>query len=140
MVWAYNGSMDLIQVGQPPPESEGKSGSAIDPVCGMTVDVARAAEACEHEGNTYYFCSGHCLTKFKADPAAYLGENRRVTQALGKHPHPSPLPGGEGERKYTSAIRSEKYTCPMHPEVVQDGPGACPKCGMALEPMTPTAS
>ncbi|HEY2413026.1 MAG TPA: heavy metal translocating P-type ATPase [Pirellulaceae bacterium] len=112
--------MDLIQIGQPPPLEPGKLGhTAIDPVCGMTVDPATAPASFEHQGTTYYFCCSHCLTKFKANPGAYLGESK-----------PAP----------THAPPSSKYTCPMHPEVVQDGPGACPKCGMALEPTMPAAS
>ena len=83
----------------------------IDPVCGMTVEPATAAGKHEHHGETYYFCSEHCLHKFSADPEAVL------------HPKPN-----------APAPTDVEYTCPMHPEVVQMGPGSCPKCGMALEP------
>jgi Cu+-exporting ATPase len=78
----------------------------------MNVDPAQAAGSYVFEGTTYYFCNTGCLAKFKADPHKYL------------HPaaKPEPMPAG-------------KYTCPMHPEVVKDGFGACPKCGMALEPL-----
>jgi Cu+-exporting ATPase len=86
--------------------------TAKDPVCGMNVDPAKAAGSYVFEGTTYYFCSTGCLAKFKADPHKYL--------------HPAAKP---------AAMPSGKYTCPMHPEVVQDGFGTCPKCGMALEPM-----
>jgi len=86
-----------------------------DPVCGMVVDPHTAQHRAEHAGHTYYFCAARCREKFVADPAAYLGERQ------------SAAPAG--------AI----YTCPMHPEVQQVGPGDCPKCGMALEPMMPTA-
>jgi len=89
-----------------------------DPVCGMQVNPSAAAGSHEQDGTTYYFCSAHCLDKFKADPAAYL--------------HPSPTP-------QTSAPAGAKYVCPMDPEVVSDKPGACPKCGMALEPEMPIA-
>ncbi|MDE2317227.1 MAG: heavy metal translocating P-type ATPase [Xanthomonadaceae bacterium] len=88
-----------------------------DPVCGMTVDPHTAKHRAEHRGHTYYFCAARCREKFVAGPEAYLGERK---------PAP-PAPAG--------AI----YTCPMHPEVQQVGPGDCPKCGMALEPMMPTA-
>ncbi len=91
-----------------------------DPVCGMTVSPDGAAGSFEQDGTTYWFCSAHCLEKFKADPRAHLGE--RPARSVAKV-----APGGT------------RYTCPMDPEVVQDHPGACPKCGMALEPMDITA-
>ena len=84
---------------------------AIDPVCGMTVDPHTAKHRAEHYGHSYYFCSAGCRTKFIANPQKFLGERE-------------PEPVAEG------AI----YTCPMHPEIRQTGPGACPICGMALEP------
>ena len=90
---------------------------AVDPVCGMTVDPARAAGELEHDGTKYYFCSKGCLAKFAADPKKYVGA-----------PAPSPQPPA-----------SVEYVCPMDPEVVSDRPGACPKCGMALEPRVPAA-
>ncbi|MEQ1952819.1 heavy metal translocating P-type ATPase [Mesorhizobium sp. CN2-181] len=86
---------------------------AKDPVCGMTVKRASAKHYVRHEGTGNYFCSTGCKSKFENEPAKYLGERK---------PEP-PAPKGT------------KYTCPMHPEVVRDGPGSCPKCGMALEPM-----
>ena len=86
--------------------------TAKDPVCGMNVDPARAAGSFAFETVTYYFCSAHCLAKFQADPRKYL-----QPQAA-----PEAMPAGQ-------------YTCPMHPEVRQDGFGTCPQCGMALEPM-----
>jgi Cu+-exporting ATPase len=87
-----------------------------DPVCGMAVDPHKAAHRLEHDGRTYYFCAQRCKEKFQADPQRYL------------EPPAAPSPGLAG------AI----YTCPMHPEVQQVGPGHCPKCGMALEPMMPS--
>jgi len=97
-------------------------GAAKDPVCGMSVDPARAAGEHEHQGRTYYFCSRHCLEEFRAHPQQYLGG--AVVQLMPAAPRPAP---------------AALYTCPMHPEVVQSQPGACPKCGMALEPQTATA-
>ncbi len=87
-----------------------------DPVCGMDVDPATAKHKAQHAGETYYFCSNGCRTKFEGDPAKYL----------------SPKPAAPVDE---TAI----YTCPMHPEVRQIGPGSCPICGMALEPVAVTA-
>ena len=85
---------------------------AIDPVCGMHVDTSTAKYRAEHDEKSYYFCSAHCHGKFVVEPNTYL---------TGKSPTGESLPG---------AI----YTCPMHPEIRQTGPGSCPICGMALEP------
>ena len=85
---------------------------ATDPVCGMKVDPATAKHQAQHAGQSYFFCSGRCREKFAADPAHYLAP------AAAK---PEPAPG-------------VTFTCPMHPEIRQIGPGACPICGMALEP------
>ncbi|MGB5950209.1 MAG: heavy metal translocating P-type ATPase [Parvibaculum sp.] len=90
-----------------------------DPVCGMTVDPASAKFSASHEGETYYFCSDGCRKKFIADPVKYL--------------HPQEAAPAATQPEGTI------YTCPMHPEVQQVGPGACPICGMALEPMLITA-
>jgi P-type Cu+ transporter len=87
------------------------AGTALDPVCGMTVDPHAAKHRADHQGHTYYFCSAGCRARFVNDPQKYLGER-------------TPEPVAEGTI----------YTCPMHPEVRQVGPGACPICGMALEP------
>jgi Cu+-exporting ATPase len=92
---------------------------AIDPICGMTVDEATGLSA-ERDGHKYYFCSRHCREKFLAPPKS---EPALVT--LGAVPP-------RLDTKLTDAI----YTCPMHPEIEQRGPGTCPKCGMALEPKT----
>jgi P-type Cu+ transporter len=91
-------------------------GGAIDPVCGMTVDPATAKHRADYKGTTYYFCAPGCRTKFVVDPQKYLGKRE-----------PEPV------------IEGAVYTCPMHPEIRQQGPGACPICGMALEPEMVTA-
>jgi len=96
------------------------AGTAIvDPVCGMRVDPAKAAAKTEHAGRTFYFCSTRCRDKFAAAPGDYTGERK---------------PAEPGSRQTVT------YTCPMHPEVRQPGPGACPKCGMALEPLEAPAA
>ncbi len=92
-------------------------GTAIDPVCGMSVYPAETTHVATHAGAHHYFCSAGCLAKFNADPQRYLGDAPRAAE---------PVPEG--------AI----WTCPMHPDIQQPGPGSCPICGMALEPMTPT--
>ncbi|MCT4371292.1 cadmium-translocating P-type ATPase [Yangia mangrovi] len=91
--------------------------TATDPVCGMKVDRSSAAHMLKHEDAKHYFCSARCQSKFEADPAAYLGTT----------PGPQKMPEGT------------KYTCPMHPEIIRDAPGDCPICGMALEPLMPSA-
>ena len=90
----------------------------IDPVCGMKVRPEKAAGSMERGGKTWYFCGKGCVDKFGADPAKYDGS---VAVA---------------ETPVAAGVR---YVCPMHPEVVSDRPGACPKCGMALEPDVVTA-
>jgi len=90
----------------------------VDPVCGMTIAPEDAVGQVEHKGQTYYFCNDSCLDQFKADPERFL--------------QPSSAPS-------TPARTDVEYTCPMHPEVRQWGPGSCPICGMALEPVTVSA-
>ena len=92
------------------------SGTAVDPVCGMSVEIEGASFVHEHKGSHHYFCSSRCLDKFRADPELYLS-NAHLDAV-------EDVPKG--------AI----YTCPMHPEIRQPGPGSCPICGMALEPET----
>ena len=96
--------------------------SVVDPVCGMKVDPDNAAGSFAYQGKTYYFCSKHCLHRFSENPETFL------------NPAPQPLIGISRQPK--PVARDQKYTCPMHPEIVRDGPGSCPICGMALEPMT----
>ncbi|WIY83908.1 heavy metal translocating P-type ATPase [Propionimicrobium sp. PCR01-08-3] len=97
--------------------------SVTDPVCGMKIDPADAAASAEWGGQTYYFCSHGCRAKFVADPEKYIPTD------------------GEHDVPVTRADSGPvMYTCPMHPEVRQDHPGSCPKCGMALEPERATTS
>ncbi len=114
---------------------------ALDPVCGMTVDPARAAGSVEHAGTTYYFCSKGCVAKFTADPEKFLsGAREPMTHPATLTPirNPQPARNPQSIRNPQSAIRNDPDTadwvCPMDPEVVSSRPGACPKCGMALEP------
>jgi len=97
-------------------------GAALDtdPVCGMAVDPATSKHRAEHGGQTFHFCSAGCRTKFVADPERYLGG----PDSAGRRAEPV-MPGAV-------------YTCPMHPQIRQIGPGSCPICGMALEPEVPT--
>ena len=99
--------------------AEKGSGSTTDPVCGMTVDPATTPHIATHGGEHQYFCSAGCLAKFQADPDRYAAK---------------------GEAAAADAPQGAIWTCPMHPEIQRDGPGSCPICGMALEPVMPTAS
>jgi Cu+-exporting ATPase len=96
----------------------GTAHAATDPVCGMQVDPHSAKHHAEHAGRAYYFCSARCREKFLAEPVRYLDSTASEV---------APPPAGT------------IYTCPMHPEVRQIGPGHCPRCGMALEPLLPSA-
>jgi P-type Cu+ transporter len=114
----------------------------LDPVCGMMVDPERAAGHVDHNGKTYHFCSKGCVAKFSADPEKYLSGKREpmsppVMQigGLQRAASSEPRVASSEQRAASSEPRAERWTCPMHPEVVSDRPGACPKCGMALEPM-----
>ena len=98
----------------------------IDPICGMEVEPETAAGSHDHAGTTYYFCHETCLTKFKAAPEKYLRAG--TLPSIGALPPTSVKPPA-----------GTIYTCPMDPEVKRHGPAACPKCGMALEPMEPPA-
>jgi Cu+-exporting ATPase len=95
------------------PAAEGET----DPVCGMTVDPAVAPHRAVHEGRHYFFCGARCKERFVAEPGRFLDPETAA---------PEPPAAGQ-------------WTCPMHSEIVQDRPGSCPLCGMALEPMLPTA-
>ncbi len=95
------------------------SSQAVDPVCGMRVDPSTAKQKAEHDGKSFYFCSGRCRERFEADPARYVAASPAP---------PKPAPVGT------------IYTCPMHPDIRQVGPGSCPICGMALEPEVATGN
>src|SRR3954452_9313917 len=101
---------------------------AIDPICGMTVDE-RTALSADRDGQTFYFCCEHCRKKFLGGAKEHVEKADLVTLTGGKGPTV------DAQRSTPNAI----YTCPMHPEIEQDHPGTCPKCGMALEPKTITA-
>jgi Cu+-exporting ATPase len=103
------------------PDKATARGLAIDPVCGMEVDLAGAAHTLDHAGRTHAFCCAHCVEKFREDPEKYLrgaDSSARRAQAMSAPRH-----------------AGQTYTCPMHPEVRQEEPGACPDCGMGLEPL-----
>ena len=93
-----------------------------DPVCGMAVDPANSAHHAEYAGSGYFFCSARCRDKFAAAPARYLAASR-----------------GEAPDVVVPEAGDVLWTCPMHPQIVRNEPGSCPICGMALEPMTPSA-
>jgi len=95
----------------------GAAESARDPVCGMSVDPARTPHRAEHDGQSYFFCGTRCRERFIAEPARYVSEKPMQEQATA----------------------GTQWTCPMHPEIIRDAPGACPICGMALEPLIPVA-
>jgi len=89
-----------------------------DPVCGMSVDPTRTRHRADHARQPYFFCGAKCRDRFVAEPARYLSEDQASREP---------------------AAAGMQWTCPMHPDIVRDAPGSCPICGMALEPMTPTA-
>src|SRR5215467_7587335 len=102
-----------------------------DPVCGMTVDPARAAAGLAHGGETYYFCSNGCAERFGKEPQRFLSPPETRARAPVRS-QSAPFPSADEK---TAERKPGRYTCPMHPEVIEPGPGSCPKCGMALEPM-----
>jgi len=117
-----------------------------DPVCGMTVDPAKAAGKVEHKGKTYYFCSKRCAERFAQDPEKFLAAlGTAGMEHAHAHAHATAHAHKQSEMQHAPSsapasapptnAQGVRYTCPMHPEVVQIGPGTCPICGMALEPM-----
>ena len=100
----------------------------------MTVDPERSPAKAEYKGKTYYFCCASCAAKFRADPEKYL--QAKPATAPG---HASPLIQlGDAKPSAATAAKPAVYVCPMDPEVRQDRPGPCPKCGMTLEPDIPS--
>lgn len=93
---------------------------ATDPVCGMSVTLGKGKPTLRYKGEDYHFCNPKCHDRFEADPYFYLSGNNRKKKEL------------EAEKSASGAL----FTCPMDPEIVQEGPGTCPICGMALEPMS----
>ncbi len=108
---------------------KGATATVTDPVCGMDITIADSVGSADFGGHTYYFCNPSCLEKFKADPEKYVPGSEG-------HNHKQPETIKQPETK-SAAGRASEYTCPMDPEVRQASPGPCPKCGMALEPMSP---
>jgi len=124
---------------------------AKDPVCGMSVDPAKAAGKVEHEGKAYYFCSKRCAERFAQEPEKFLAAPgtagmehghghghahvRATVHAEREATHHAGAPQASAAASGSSKAEGVRYTCPMDPEIVQIGPGVCPKCGMALEPM-----
>jgi Cu+-exporting ATPase len=132
-----------------------------DPVCGMSVDPSKAAPKVEHGDKTYYFCAPGCAKRFQQAPEKYLQPAKKLAAPSGlvglhgasqsaaapaaakeAHEHAASVAqtAGPADRQRASETpsagdRNVRYTCPMHPEIVQNGPGFCPICGMALEPM-----
>ena len=109
---------------------------AKDPICGMTVEPPEAAAKIDHDGRSYYFCSAGCARRFAKEPEQFLATPGTAGMAAPRAPH--------GPVRTTTLApgtpsKGVRYTCPMHPQIVQIGPGSCPICGMALEPMDPLA-
>src|SRR5271165_596774 len=108
-----------------------------DPVCGMTVDPQKSAGKVAHGDHTYYFCSKRCAERFEKEPEKFLaapGASGMESSSLASTHHPSGHKSSASDA-ISAAKADSRYTCPMHPEIIQLGPGSCPICGMALEPM-----
>ena len=130
--------------GVEPPDSK-KDEAVLDPVCGMTVNPSKSAGKHEHDGQTYYFCSQHCLAKFKENPDKFVAQQHQYAG----HAHGKAAPPVDVHEQAQSVPQTSNkakpdggeggYVCPMDPEVRESKPGACPKCGMALEPAAPSA-
>jgi Cu+-exporting ATPase len=108
-----------------------------DPVCGMTVVPEKAAGKVEHDGKTYYFCSKHCAERFSDDPEKFLAApgTGEMKHSSAPAEHAAVQHTGAAALRAASDEKKVRYTCPMHPQIIQIGPGSCPICGMALEPM-----
>ena len=117
-------------------------GTVTDPVCGMQVDPATATEHVEHAGQTVYFCSASCRARFEAEPSRYLAASvhEHGGHIHAGHDHAGDMHAGHSSAATTQVPQGEvaEWTCPMHPEIRRPGPGSCPICGMALEPVLAT--
>lgn len=113
-----------------------------DPVCGMMVDPQKSAGKVAHGDQTYYFCSKRCAERFEKDPQKYLAAPGTAGMEPSAHADPGKHSGNDATAPGATAASSKdaRYTCPMHPEIIQLGPGSCPICGMALEPMDALAA
>ncbi len=125
------------------PRSDAALEEVVDPVCGMTIFPEDAAGHIEHKGQTYYFCNESCLEQFQADPGRFVGSldltaSAKATAVRRSFTRRRKVGPTIGAAATILADPDAEYTCPMHPEVRQKGPGACPICGMALEPVAVT--
>lgn len=121
----HGGQKDRLEHAAPLPDFSTEDHFVLDPVCGMKVKPSSAKYSCEHDGQPYFFCGQRCLTKFQDEPNKYLD---RCHEHYPPKAHPHRVLQRSTEEK-------DIYTCPMHLEVHQVGPGICPSCGMALEPL-----
>jgi len=107
-----------------------------DPICGMMVDPQKSAAKVEHGGMNYYFCSARCAERFEKNPEKSLAAPGMAGMEHHSSPPVDDVNKHSGPTAPASASsKTARYTCPMHPQIVQIGPGTCPICGMALEPM-----
>jgi len=114
------------------PDGQRRDDDSRDPVCGMSIDPNTTEYRHVHAGQEWYFCSRKCFEKFRSEPDRYVGDERQIT------------PQGDTQtRERSTGVGQDasgvEYTCPMHPEIVRNAPGACPICGMSLEPRKVTA-
>src|SRR5215472_14079459 len=107
--------------------SDPAGAKVTDPVCGMTFVQADAAARSDFDGQTYFFCSRHCMERFQSDPSRFVASRQRSHGV-------EELRDRNVSKPASAAETGIEYTCPMHPEIVRSQPGACPICGMALEP------
>ena len=127
------GSMGSLAA--PPPPSQKITAAGEDPVCGMSVDSRTARWKTEHAGKTYHFCSSRCVERFQRDPEKFLHAAAPAEMELEQATHALPAQSRRPAEDKFATAKQVRYTCPMHPQIVQFGPGSCPICGMALEPM-----
>src|SRR4051812_20050173 len=132
---------DPTQSGEKLPTSAKSSAAVIDPVCGMKVLPEKAAGSVEHQGKIYYFCGKSCVARFTVDPEKFLRPDAMRSMDAAPSSGLVQLGGVKTSAKPASAASAAAtYVCPMDPEVRESKPGACPVCGMALEPEHPVAA